>query len=137
MKIWNSYGSEHSMKLVMIGKFKTADDAEKVKKSIDLFTKELADKIEIGSPRVRYDRKTLDLLDRVNCHILSPSELEQFLYDVESRVDKDKVIITTDESDISAFMKLMIQNGAKIEVFSAHDYPEPENKNDNIDSDNI
>ena len=130
MKIWNSYGSEHSMNLVMIGQFKTADDAERTKQSIDLFTKELVDEIEVGRSRDRFGTKVLDLLNRAECHILSPSDLEQFLYEVDSRVDEDKIIITTDESDISAFMKLMIHNGAKIEVFSAHDYPELENRND-------
>ncbi len=35
MKIWNGYGSEHSMNLVLIGKFKRAKDAEKVEKDID------------------------------------------------------------------------------------------------------
>jgi Family of unknown function (DUF6375) len=128
MKIWNSYGSEHSMNLVMIGQFKTADDAEMTKKSIDMFTKELGDEIEIGRSRNRYGEKIMNLLDRANCRILSPSDLEQFLYDVDSRVDQDKIIITTDESDVSAFMKLMIQNGAKIEIFSAHDYPALENE---------
>ena len=130
MKIWNSYGSEHSMNLVMIGQFKTADDAERTKQSIDLFTKELADEIEVGRSRDRFGNKVLDLLNRAECHILSPSDLEQFLYDVTSRVDDNKLIINTDESDISAFMKLMLQNGAKIEIFSAHDYPELENSND-------
>ncbi|MFC5583462.1 DUF6375 family protein [Rhodanobacter terrae] len=35
MKIWNGYGSEHSMNLVLIGRFKRARDAEKVEKDID------------------------------------------------------------------------------------------------------
>lgn len=34
MKIWNGYGSEHSMNLVLIGKFKQEQDAEKVEKDI-------------------------------------------------------------------------------------------------------
>jgi len=35
MKIWNSYGSEHSAKLVMIGHFKDVASAESAKKLID------------------------------------------------------------------------------------------------------
>ena len=34
MKIWNGYGSEHSMNLVLIGKFKQEQDAVKVEKDI-------------------------------------------------------------------------------------------------------
>ena len=36
MKIWNSYGSEHSANLVMIGSFKDAASAEKLHKSIEM-----------------------------------------------------------------------------------------------------
>ena len=39
MKIWNSYGSEHSANLVMIGTFKDATSAEKAKEIIDEITK--------------------------------------------------------------------------------------------------
>uniref|UniRef100_UPI00261D4EEC DUF6375 family protein n=1 Tax=uncultured Halomonas sp. TaxID=173971 RepID=UPI00261D4EEC len=35
MKIWNGYGSEHSMNLVLIGRFKRAKDAENIEKNID------------------------------------------------------------------------------------------------------
>ena len=38
MKIWQGYGSEHSMNLVMIGHFKDAGSAVKAKELIDSFT---------------------------------------------------------------------------------------------------
>jgi hypothetical protein len=31
-------------------------------------------------------------------------------------------VLTTEEYDISAFLKVMFLNGARIEVYSAHDY---------------
>ncbi len=34
MKIWQAYGSEHSMRLVMIGRFRTATDAKKTQQLI-------------------------------------------------------------------------------------------------------
>lgn len=34
MKIWNSYGSEHSMNLVLIGSFVQAKDAENIEKFV-------------------------------------------------------------------------------------------------------
>jgi hypothetical protein len=49
MKTWNSYGSEHSANLVMIGKFKNAASAEKAKEAIDLIT----DYMTSGAPRCR------------------------------------------------------------------------------------
>ena len=38
--------------------------------------------------------------------------------------EDDKVVVTTNESDVSAFLKVMIDKGARVEVYSAHDYPE-------------
>jgi hypothetical protein len=54
MRIWYGYGSEHSMNLVMIGRFKSAVDAEKTKEIIDQLTEKLVDKIEVGSTRDRF-----------------------------------------------------------------------------------
>jgi hypothetical protein len=126
MKVWRGYGSEHSMNLVMIGQFKSIEDAKKTKEEMDLLTKELTNKIDVGRPLNRYGDEVLALLGKINCHILAPSELEQFLYEFTSEVEGEKVILTTEESDISAFVKLMINKGAKIEIFSAHDYPDAE-----------
>lgn len=38
MKIWQGFGSEHSMNLVMIGHFEDARSARGAKEAIDLFT---------------------------------------------------------------------------------------------------
>jgi len=126
MKIWNSYGSEHSMNLVMIGQFKNSDDAKKTKELIDKFSGELRDKIDIGKASDRYPDNVRDLLRDTNCYILRPFELEHFLYDVSTELKGDKIILRTDESEVSAFFKLMIENGARVEIYSAHDYPEAE-----------
>ena len=126
MKVWRGYGSEHSMNLVMIGQFKSVDDARKTKQTIDQLIEKLADKIEVGRTRNRFGDEVLALLKDANIYTLGPVELEQFLYDVSTRIEEDKLILTTDESEVSAFMKLMIDRGAKIEIFSAHDYPDAE-----------
>ncbi|ANV88915.1 DUF6375 family protein [Picosynechococcus sp. PCC 7117] len=130
MKIWHSYGSEHSMNLVMIGQFKSVDDARKTKQIIDQLTEKLAEKIEVGRTQNRFEDEVLALLEDANIYTLSPLELEQFLYDVSTRIEEDKLILTTDESEVSAFMKLMIDRGAKIEIFSAHNYPDAEYSRD-------
>ena len=41
MKVWNGYGSEHSMNLVIVGHFKEVRDAEKAKELIDLLTEQV------------------------------------------------------------------------------------------------
>jgi hypothetical protein len=126
MKIWNGYGSEHSMNLVMIGHFKTAEEAEKTQKLIEQLSKGLRDKIDVGTSQDRYSDPVMDLLRKANVYNLSPSELEHFLYDTSTSAEGDKVIVTTDESEVSAFLKLMVTKGARVEVYSAHDYPDTE-----------
>ena len=126
MKIWHGYGSEHSMNLVMIGHFKSSEDAKKTQGLIEQLTDGLRGKIDVGTPYERFSDEVMELLRGANCHILGPSELEQFLYDTHIQVEEDKIILTTDESDVSAFFKLMITKGAKVEIYSAHDYPEAE-----------
>ncbi|HUS74562.1 MAG TPA: DUF6375 family protein [Methanothrix sp.] len=126
MKIWHGYGSEHSMNLVMIGHFKSSEDAEKTQKLIDQLSEGLRDKIEIGKSCDRFSDAVRGLLSETECYNLSPSELEHFLYDTHTRVVGDKIILTTDEFEVSAFFKLMILKGAKVEIYSAHDFPDAE-----------
>jgi len=135
MKIWNGYGSEHSMNLVMIGQFVSADEASKAKEAIDKF-KEWVDaeieakSIELGNPPTRYSNKILDFLKDQHEYHIGLAELEQFAYDVHVEVDKDKVVLKTDEPDISAFLKVLLDHGARIELYSAHDYPETSDNRD-------
>jgi Family of unknown function (DUF6375) len=127
MKIWYGQGSEHSMNLVMIGHFKDVATASEAKEIIDQLTQQVeADRqaglIEIGEHSDRFTDGTLNLLQKVRVHILSPCEMDQFGYDVNLRVDDSKVVLTTDESDVSAFLKVLIDKGARVEVYSAHSH---------------
>jgi len=128
MKIWSGYGSEHSMNLVLIGKFKRAQDAEKVKKVIDQLSAQAADddsdSIPFAKPEnQRFSDDMLSLLCSLNVHSLAPGELVQLVSDYRLEREEGRITVTTDEADVSAFVKLFIEAGAKVEVFSAHDYP--------------
>ncbi|MHA3774933.1 DUF6375 family protein [Verrucomicrobiota bacterium sgz303538] len=125
MKAWNSYGSEHSANLVMIGKFKDAISAEKAKEAIDLITDYMTTGSAERSSPDRYPDGLMDLLQKVGFHSLSPGEIEQFTMDIHSELKEQQVVITTDEPDVSAFLKLMVDKGARVEVFSAHFHPDP------------
>lgn len=127
MKIWYQHGSEHSANLVMIGHFEKATDATKVIEIVNALTKQVAadhekGEIALGSGTQKYGKDMLDLLGRLNIMSIGPNELEQFLYDVSVKADGSKVILTTDEIDVSAFLKIMFDQGARIEVYSAHDH---------------
>jgi hypothetical protein len=123
MKIWNSYGSEHSANLVMIGRFKSAADAMNAKEIIDEITGQIMEDDYTDAEGGRYSEATLELFRKLKIHSVAPSELEQFRSDVHVESKNDEVILRTDEIDVSAFLKVMIDLGARVEVFSGHDHP--------------
>jgi hypothetical protein len=116
------------MNLVMIGSFKQATDAADVKDLID----ELAEQVRKEPMRSydddpeesRFSKEMLDFLIKAKLNTIGPVELEQFNYDVSVAQKDNTLVLKTDESDVSAFLKLLIEKGAKVEVFSAHDYPD-------------
>ena len=128
MKIWYQHGSEHSANLVMIGHFENAAEATNAKEIIGALTNQVAEDqskgtLTLGSPSDRYTKEMLDLLSHLNVTI-GPQEVEQFAYDVSVKLDGNDLVLTTEEFDISAFLKVMYLKGARIEVYSAHDYPD-------------
>jgi len=126
MKIWTSYGSEHSMNLVIIGKFKTVEDAEKCKELIDSLKDFLRNYSELNQNSVEYENNILDYLVQKNIVYIAPQQLVQFCYDMNIDLHENEIRITSDD-DLNVFMSLLIQKGAKVEAYSAHNYPEEKN----------
>ena len=126
MKVWNGFGSEHSAKLVMIGRFKDAGSAEKAKAKIDEISRFCEDNREDVRRTERFSDNVMELLSKIKFFSVTPGELEQFTWDVDVEVKGNQVVIKTDELDVSAFMKLMIDMEARLEVFSRHDYADGE-----------
>lgn len=122
MKIWNSYGSEHSMNLVIIGQFKEVHEAEEFETLINSLTEFLMGNSKFDVEQDRYDEKTLEFLVKKNLSILSPQEIGHFLYDKSITRNGNEITLGS-EDFISGFVNLLIYKGAKVEVFSAHDYP--------------
>lgn len=129
MKIWNAFSSEHSMNLVMIGKFKEVRHAQEAAQLIARLTEQVVAEPEAYEPgtdthRKRFSDAMLRLLEESRIYSLYPSELGQFELDVRVEQRLNQITITTDEVDISAFLKLLIDKGARVEVYSAHDHPD-------------
>ena len=128
MKIWNAFGSEHSMNLVMIGRFKEVRNAQEAKRSIDRLTEFLSTE-ESTSPygtddaRRGFSQALRELLKDEELYNIAPAELDQFRYDVRIEQRETEVSVRTDETDISVFLKVLIERGARVEIYSAHDYP--------------
>ncbi len=111
MKIWNGYGSEHSANLVVIRQFEKAQDAAKAKQMVDWLIEQVRRDIDarllaVGEPMDSYTDGMRELLHRLNVYTVGPGEAEQFSYDVNVELKDDRVVMTTDEYDVSAFLKL-------------------------------
>ncbi len=123
MKIWIGYGSEHSANLVMLGKFKTPEDAtsflaelEKLERLIQEddsgddvfrdFPKKIMDEIFYG--RIRF------------CNDFAPKDLDDFRMDLRRyQRDDDQTIVEfkSDETGWAGLIKMMLNAGARIELF--------------------
>lgn len=128
MKIWRGYGSEHSSNLVMIGRFKTVAGAAEAKRIIDRLTEQIRADVKAGlmdetDPPQRFTDHIMELFKEVETYIVAPAELSQFNYEFSVEVQGDTLVLTTEEYDISAFLKILVNGGARVEVFSRHDYP--------------
>lgn len=131
MRIWFSHGSEHSSNLVMIGRFKAVPAAKEAHAAITAITEQAytdRDKrrFDAGSPPEDYGRDMLDVLSKTHVSTITPHELEHFLYEVDVKIQGAHVVLTTEEYDISGFLKVLLAHGARVEIYSAHDYPETE-----------
>lgn len=130
MKIWYGYGSDHSENLVMIGEFKTAADAEQVLELIHIITNQASkdqanDIITTWGKTEQYSPDMEELLRKLNLYSTSPSDVADFVYlDVSIEQHGNALHFRTDDIDIGGFVKLMVQKGAKVQVFSAHHHPE-------------
>jgi len=129
MKIWNGYASEHSMNLVMIGRFKNEEDAAKTQEIIERLTEQVrsdeeAGRIKIGAETDRFTEGMMDLLEKLKVYLFGPAEVEQFAYDFKTKIEGKQIVITTEESDVSALFKVLIDRGAHVEIYSAHNEPE-------------
>lgn len=128
MKVWQGYGAEHSMNLVIIGSFKNASDAtefEALTQKITNFLQSSDSNFDVDSDR--FSQEVLTFLDQHNLYNFSPQQLAQFMYDLRIEKKNSKIVITSDD-DLTALISLLMHKGARVESFSGHDYPELANK---------
>lgn len=116
------------MNLRMIGRFKDERDAYKVEEIIERLRQQLQrDEIEFGAgEEQRYSDEVSQLLREIGIFTLGAHELEQLLYEGTVSREGASIVVRTDEVDVSAFLKILIGMGGRVEVYSAHDYPEME-----------
>ncbi len=126
MKIWQGYGTEHSMNLVMIGHFEEVAKAEASKADIERLAEQVRDDMNNDRMRLGWDHEPrfsdeiLKLLGELKLELMGPRDVENFAYEYSLALEGSRLVVSTDEVDVAGFMKVMLYYGAKVEVYSGH-----------------
>lgn len=127
MRIWRSYGSEHSMDLVLIGTFETVSGAEAAIERMEalkvLAEAEWSDD-DWRRPDERMPQTVINELIKLNLYEMGRSDVDIYAFYHSIERTGSTVRIWTDESEIQGFLKVLIHLGARVEVFSRHQWKE-------------
>lgn len=124
MKIWVGHGSEHSARLILVGHFRDADSArlteERIQTLDDLALKQPEPDWE--QPEEWYDEPTREALNNIRLWQIGPADLDNFRYEHGVARDGHRIEISTEEIDIQGLIKVLMLAGARIEVYSRHEW---------------
>jgi hypothetical protein len=127
VRIWQSYGSEHSMDLVLIGKFETVSGAEAAIERMEAL-KTLAQSERSDDDWRRQDERMPDTLAdelmKLRLYEMGRSDVDIYAYEHSIERNGSTVRVWTEESEVQGFLKVLIHLGARVEVFSRHDWNE-------------
>ena len=127
MRIWRSYGSEHSMDLVLIGRFESVSGAEAAVERMQAL-KILADAEwsddDWRRPGERMPDRVVEELTKLNLYEMGRYDVDVYAFDHSVNREGATVRVWTDESEVQGFLKVLIRLGARVEVFSRHQWNE-------------
>jgi hypothetical protein len=127
MRIWHSYGSEHSMDLVLVGKFETVSGAEAAIEQMEAL-KALAQAEWSDDDWRRQDERMPDSLAaelrKLKLYEMGRSDVDIYYFDHSVERNGSTVRVWTEESEVQGFLKVLIHLGARVEVFSRHHWNE-------------
>jgi hypothetical protein len=122
MKVWVGHGSEHSSRLILIGHFCDAEAARLTKERIRAL-----DELALRQPEPDwerreewYDEETRAALDSLRLWQIGPADLDNFRYEHGVSRDDNRLEIGTEEYEIQGLIKVLILQGARIEIYSRH-----------------
>lgn len=127
MKIWTSYSSEHSSRIRIIGRFKTKDELESFKDSFEQMKQLVADNLDECFNES--DKFPIQILDQLGHDMIDHSgtiaahDLLDFANEMSTEFEDKTVVIKSNESNWAGVIKMLVEAGAKIEMFSEHAYP--------------
>ncbi len=127
MRIWNGYGSEHSMDLVLIGRFQTvtgAKAAEERMEALQALAEAAWSDDDWRSSDERMPPELGEALLELKLYDMGRYDVDNYAFDHSVTREGETVRIWTDESDVQGFLKVLLHYGAKVEVFSRHEWDE-------------
>ena len=127
MRIWYSHGSEHSMDLVLVGTFETVAGAEAAIEKMEALRTLAGSEWSDDDWRRQDERMPGSLMDglrKLKLYEMGRSDVD--IYAFEHTVERRgaTVRVWTEESEVQGFLKVLIHLGARVEVFSRHDWNE-------------
>lgn len=123
MKIWTGYGSEHSANLVMLGKFKSQEDATGFLAELEKLKELVRDESSEDGIFLNFPKRILEELfsERIRfCRDFAPHDLDDFLQELnhEQRAEDPSVLeFRSDNTGWAGLIKMLLNAGARIEVF--------------------
>jgi hypothetical protein len=127
MRIWHSYGSEHSMDLILVGTFETVSGAETAIEQMEAL-KALAEAEWSDDDWRRHDermpRTLADELMKLELYDMGRSDVDIYAFEHSTERNGSTVRIWTEESEVQGFLKVLIHLGARVQVFSRHHWNE-------------
>ena len=127
MKIWNGFGSEHSYSLVLVGHFANQENADEAADAFERMRQIAAEQLPEDTwenRSNRFDESLRQALASMSIYDFGKSDVDNFWYEHSVRKDQRVLVIDTDESEIQGFIKLLLKYGARIEIYSSHEWTE-------------
>jgi hypothetical protein len=127
MKLWVGQGSEHSYNLVLVGRFTDETASRTVEEKYERLTKAASDGLpDTGWDEVeaRFSDELVDLLKELKPWNMSRSDINGFAYHDAMSRNGATVTVTTEDAEVQGLIKLLIDQGAKVEIYSRHDWTE-------------
>lgn len=127
MRIWQSYGSEHSMDLMLVGTFETVGGAEAAIERMEAL-KGLAEAAWSDDDWRSFDERMPDTLweelKKLKLYEMGRPDIDIYAFEHSIERKGSTVRVWTEESDVQGFLKVLIHLGARVEVFSRHHWNE-------------
>jgi hypothetical protein len=125
MKIWVGFDSEHSSRLVLIGHFTDTSAAESAMELINRL-KSVSEEVFADETWYSSDERFLPALRtalyELGIYDMGGADIDNFQYGHTISRQGVDVTIHTDEGEIQGFIKAFLKLGARIQIYSRHDW---------------